>query len=285
MISTLYPYQQEMLTQLHKAWRQHRSVMVQMPTGTGKTVVLAEEIKSRTTQLNNRKSIKPQNVLVVAHRRELIEQIKKQCAMNDAEYVVVESIQKISKAKPDSAIFNLHFSLIIIDEAHHALAKTYRLLWERWPKAQFLGLTATPCRLNGAAFTDLFDVLLQSWSIQKFIDKGFLSDFEYVSARPDSNIMQQIRSLQKRGADGDFQTKEMATVMDVSESIEHLYDTYRSFAWGRASSMPLTVSTRGILPRSIRKEAQSAVSLTAKLPPRSVSKWWRITAKADWMCW
>ncbi len=230
---TLRNYQEEMLTQLHKAWRQHRSVMVQMPTGTGKTVVLAEEIKSRTTHLNNRKTIKPQNVLVVAHRRELIEQIKKQCAMNDAEQVVVESIQKISKAKPDSAIFNLHFSLIIIDEAHHALAKTYRLLWERWSKAQFLGLTATPCRLNGAAFTDLFDVLLQSWSIQEFIDKGFLSDFEYVSARPDSNIMRQIRSLKKRGADGDFQTKEMATVMDVPESIEHLYDTYRSFAWGR----------------------------------------------------
>ena len=52
--------------------------------------------------------------------------------------------------------------MIVIDEAHHALAKTYKEMWERFPKAKFLGLTATPCRLNGKGFTDLFDVLVQS---------------------------------------------------------------------------------------------------------------------------
>ena len=80
----------------------------------------------------------------------------------------------------------MNFSLIIVDEAHHAVAKTYRRLWEMWPEAKFLGLTATPCRLSGEGFGDLFDVLLQSEDIQWFIDKGWLSDFEYVSARPDS---------------------------------------------------------------------------------------------------
>lgn len=120
-----------------------------------------------------------------------------------------------------------------MDEAHHALAKTYRMLWERWPEAKFLGLTATPCRLNNAPFTDLFDTLLQSWSIQEFIDKGWLSDFEYVSARPDSMAIQKIHLLKKRGADGDYQTKELATVMDVPESIVHLYNTYQAFAEGK----------------------------------------------------
>ena len=127
----------------------------------------------------------------------------------------------------------MNFSLIIVDEAHHAVAKTYRRLWEMWPEAKFLGLTATPCRLSGEGFGELFDVLLQSEDIQWFIDKGWLSDFEYVSARPDSLMMHQIGGLQKRGADGDYQTKEMATVMDVPESIAHLYDSYEAFAQGK----------------------------------------------------
>ena len=171
----------------------------------------------------------PGAVLVVAHRKELIEQIR-QSIVDHSPFIIVESIQKLSKCIDEAAF---EPSLVIVDEAHHALAKTYRALWERWPKARFLGLTATPCRLSGEAFTDLFDVLLQSWSIQTFIDRGYLSDFEYVSARPDSEVMRRIHSLRKRGADGDYQTKEMATVMDVPESIGHLYDTYQTFAKGR----------------------------------------------------
>ena len=127
----------------------------------------------------------------------------------------------------------LHFSLIIIDEAHHAVAETYRMLWDRWPEARFLGLTATPCRLNGAPFTDLFDTLLQSWSIREFIQKGWLSDLDYVSVRSDSIAVRKVASLDKRGADGDYQTKQAALVLDTEESIEHLYRSYKEFADGK----------------------------------------------------
>ena len=252
VLGMLRDYQQDMLVRLQEAWQQHRSVMVQMPTGTGKTALMAEVIKEfRIKNLEfrgvaSRVGIKNCCVLVVAHRRELIEQIRNTIkAFGIPEgLVVVESIQKlskeISKAEANSSLFtlhsslsSLHFSLIIVDEAHHALAKTYRMLWDQWPEAKFLGLTATPCRLSGEPFTALFDVLLQSWTIQEFIDKGYLSDFEYVSAAPDSMALRQIRMLQKRGADGDYQTKEMVTVMDVPESIEHLYNTYKAFADGK----------------------------------------------------
>ncbi|MBR1388076.1 MAG: hypothetical protein IJ569_00425, partial [Prevotella sp.] len=90
-----------------------------------------------------------------------------------------------------------------------------------------------PCRLSGEAFTDLFEVLLQAEPIQWFIDKGWLSDFEYVSAAPDNPLLEKVRGLRKRGADGDYQTKEMVSVMDVPESISHLFETYREFAWGK----------------------------------------------------
>ena len=72
MIQTKYllrDYQEEMIARVREAWKQHRSVMVQMPTGTGKTHVLAEIV-------NNRVSGGAGKVLVVAHRIELIEQIQ-----------------------------------------------------------------------------------------------------------------------------------------------------------------------------------------------------------------
>ncbi|MBR1687177.1 MAG: DEAD/DEAH box helicase [Prevotella sp.] len=233
-MNSLRNYQTDMLQRLHKAWIRNQSVMVQMPTGTGKTVLLAEVIRetldSGTSPVGSEKA----GVLIVAHRRELVEQIKQTIDSfgidRERESVRVESIQKLSRHISE---IDYKLALVIIDEAHHALAKTYRMLWEKWPKVKFLGLTATPCRLNNAPFTDLFQTLLQSYSIQEFIDKGWLSDFEYVSAAPNSAAMKQIRSLQKRGADGDYQQKELATVMDVPESIEHLYKTYKQFADGK----------------------------------------------------
>ena len=225
----LRDYQREMLDRIYRSWKNHQSIMVQMPTGTGKTHLMAAAIREHADG----------GVLVVAHRRELIAQISQTLDGFDVEHglivggkeidysqkVQVASIQTLTRRLGNAESLTLHFSLIIVDEAHHALADTYRLLWDKWPKARFLGLTATPCRLNNAPFTDLFQSLLQSWSIQEFIDKGYLSDFEYVSAAPYSKALVKVRSLSKRGADGDYQQKELAMVMDVPESIEHLYKT------------------------------------------------------------
>ena len=68
----LRDYQREMLGRINEAWKSCRSVMVQMPTGTGKTVLMTEVIKSEKRKVKSEKC----SVLVVAHRRELIEQIK-----------------------------------------------------------------------------------------------------------------------------------------------------------------------------------------------------------------
>ena len=232
----LRDYQIEVLDRLSKAWTRHRSVLVQMPTGTGKTVLMAEVIRRKMAEVRRKKS---DGILIVAHRRELIEQIKATLEVYGIgqDRVVVESIQKLSRLMSDgrSKMEEVPFSpsLVIIDEAHHALARTYKMLWEWWPEARFLGLTATPCRLNGAPFTDLFDVLLQSWDIQEFIDKGWLSDFDYVSAAPDSEALRMVARLDKRGTDGDYQQRQLTAVMDVPESIVHLFNTYQAFADGK----------------------------------------------------
>ena len=88
----LRDYQIEMLDRLERAWQGHRSVLVQMPTGTGKTVLLAEVVRDQM------KLVDAPSVLIVAHRRELIEQIRntlKRYGLDGAN-VVVESIQKLS---------------------------------------------------------------------------------------------------------------------------------------------------------------------------------------------
>ena len=185
-------YQQEMINRLVEAWRTHRSVMVQMPTGTGKTVLMAEVIRNylrieqaRAEELKNRKNSR--GILIVAHRRELLDQIRGTVDYFGIDMkknrITVESIQKLSREKHRPQ--GLQPSLVIIDEAHHALAKTYRMLWDWWPKAKFLGLTATPCRLDNTGFTDLFQTLVQSYTIQEFIRMGWLSDFDYVTAEPE----------------------------------------------------------------------------------------------------
>ena len=258
-------YQQEMLDRLQEAWTKCRSVMVQMPTGTGKTVLMAEVIR-RELRVKNLESLDKSSgkaerrgvasrvgsknlefcsdnsrVLIVAHRRELLDQIRGtvRCFGIDMEknHIVVESIQKLSRESlsltPLKGEGNWNPTLVIIDEAHHALAKTYRMLWERWPRAKFLGMTATPCRLNNDGFQDLFQTLIQSHTIQEFIKMGWLSDFDYVTAEPDNPILKQVAGLKKRGTDGDYQAKEMALVMDCEESIENLYQAYRKFVSGK----------------------------------------------------
>ena len=194
----LRDYQINICSRVCEAFGQHRSVMVQMPTGTGKTVVLAELVKRSLMKDEGLR------ILIVAHRRELIEQIKatvkrmglnadnqsslinnqninsSQSSLINNQTITVESIQTISRR---IATTEFSPSLVVIDEAHHALAKTYKMMWDAWPNAKFLGLTATPCRLNGKGFTDLFDVLVQSEDIPTFIKEKWLSTYEcYVSA-------------------------------------------------------------------------------------------------------
>ena len=245
----LRDYQIEICERVRKAFARHRSVMVQMPTGTGKTVVLAELVRE---YLNVNLNVNGgRNVLIVAHRRELVEQIQQallrvmgaggarelptqqSCDYLSAEgaaaHIAVHSIQWLSrniekvKGKP---------GLVIVDEAHHALAKTYKMMWEAWPEAKFLGLTATPWRMSGEGFTDLFEVMVQSWSVKRFIAEGWLCAYDYYAVRPDSDDQRRIDSLTKRGTDGDYQTKEMREKLDDAPCIERLFETYMQHAKG-----------------------------------------------------
>lgn len=237
----LHDYQNDIKSRLFEAWQRCRSVMLQMPTGTGKTHVLAAVVNEecrmksqRSMQVNEEFAHKPASVCIIAHRRELVAQIEETVSRfgidRDDCRVRVMSIQWLSRHWDDVDVAP---RLVIIDEAHHAVAETYMEMWHRWPKARFLGLTATPCRMNHRGFTDLFDSLICSWSIAEFIERGWLSAFDYVSIRQGSDDQRLIDSLEKRGADGDYQIKEMNTVLNRHSSIERLYRSMDRFAHGK----------------------------------------------------
>ena len=157
--------------------------------------------------------------------------------------------------------------MIVIDEAHHALAKTYKGMWDRFPKAKFLGLTATPCRLNGKGFTDLFDVLVQSWSVPEFISKGRLATYDFVSIKSDGVTQRLIDSLQKRGADGDYQNKEMDMLLNKKPSIERLYRSLEEYGKDRKGIVyAINISHANAIAEFYREHGIAAVAIDSKTP-------------------
>ena len=350
----LFDYQEDMKERIEKALRLHRSVMAQMPTGTGKTVLLASVVESFLREHSNC------HVWIVAHRRELVSQIKDtlnkfllnfsfsnhpvplskegststpspssseggdvtalrcseplrskvggpstvspDCAGWDRLTATclrpteglgdrlgerggdglgatsASSVNPTSGMMPIKAVsiqwLSKHYDeieeepgMIVIDEAHHALAKTYKEMWERFPKAKFLGLTATPCRLNGKGFTDLFDVLVQSWSVPEFISKGRLATYDFVSIKSDSVTQRLIDSLQKRGADGDYQNKEMDMLLNKKPSIERLYRSLEEYGKDRKGIVyAINISHANAIAEFYREHGIAAVAIDSKTP-------------------
>ena len=312
----LFDYQEDMKERIEKALCLHRSVMAQMPTGTGKTVLLASVVESFLREHSNCK------VWIVAHRRELVSQIRETIErvfskITPSLFTIKEGstshpdplssgareetapprrseplrskVGGPSKVSPDclsASAFNVpikavsiqwlskHYDeieeepgMIVIDEAHHALAKTYKEMWERFPKAKFLGLTATPCRLNGKGFTDLFDVLVQSWDVPEFISKGRLATYDFVSIKSDGVTQRLIDSLQKRGADGDYQNKEMDMLLNKKPSIERLYRSLEEFGKDRKGIVyAINISHAQKITKLYQEHGVKAIAIDSKTP-------------------
>ena len=254
----LFDYQDDMVERVQDAFRHHDAVMVQMPTGTGKTYLLAAIVGLFSKR----------EVWIVAHRRELVSQIKDTLERffpsTQTASVKVMSIQWLSRHYRE---MKEPPSLIVIDEAHHALAETYAEVINAYPKTKKLGLTATPYRMNGKGFTDLFDTLLCSWSMEQFIAEGRLSLYDYYSIKPDSADQLLIDSLQKRGTDGDYQQKELDEVMDVRPSLERLCLTIKQYVPGKKGIVyAISIKHAEHIAEFYRENGIKAVAISSKTP-------------------
>lgn len=215
------------------------SVMVQMPTGTGKTYVMASVVEWFLDRYDE------DEVWIVAHRRELVEQMQltldrfclkygeKEATLKAKVRVRVLSIQWLTRHVEELEKEGCSPGLIIVDEAHHAIADSYQDLFNRNCQAMKLGMTATPCRMNKKSFTRLFSNLLTSPCTNDFIMRGYLSSYDYVVIGKFSADQQTVNLLKGRGSDGDYAIKEMDEKLNIPETIQRLYDSVKKYADGK----------------------------------------------------
>jgi DNA repair protein RadD len=172
----LREYQRAGVESLRASYRAgRRAPLFVLPTGGGKTAVfshIAEGARARGKK-----------VTILVHRKELLLQASAALTRLSVEHgilapwaaqspadVQIASIQTLARriervSKPD---------LLIIDEAHHATSASYRAVLAAYPAAHVLGVTATPCRTDGAGLRDIFDDLILGPSIGELIRQGFL---------------------------------------------------------------------------------------------------------------
>lgn len=241
--TSLRDYQQDNKQKIYEAWSQYQSVMLQMPTGTGKTRLFVSLIKDLFNYSRNHKEAL--KVLILVHRTELIEQIDEELGFRygmahgiiqsgDKERrkypIQLASVQTLSRRLNNWT--DKDFDFVIVDEAHHITADSYQKIIKAFPNAKLLGVTATPVRMNGEGFTETFDELITSPSVKWFIEKGFLSQYDYYSVARSSFIQQQVDSI-KKFSQGDYAESELERICDNDRIRAQIVKTYLDFANGK----------------------------------------------------
>lgn len=240
---TLRPYQHENKERVYEAWKTCQSVMLQMPTGTGKTRLFVSIIKDIFHYSRDTKHA--YKVLILVHRTELIDQIDLELGIRYGlahgiiqsgnkerkEYPIqIASVQTLSRRLENWT--DKLFDFVIIDEAHHTTAQSYQAIIKAFPDAKLLGVTATPCRLSGEGFTGTYDKLILSDPISTFIEDGYLSDYFYYSVPKYSFIQREINGITKF-SNGDYAEQEMERVCNNDRIRAQVLDTYLRFANGK----------------------------------------------------
>lgn len=211
----LRDYQEELLNGVYNSMSKgNKNIMVQSPAGSGKSVTMSEVARRATD--------KGKRVLFIVHRRELVSQIKGTFIANDVnmELCHVGMVQTVANRikkgnEPTPAI-------ILVDEAHHSLAKTYINIFESFPKAYVYGFTATPWRMSNKGFVDVFDELIPGKSVQWLIDNERLAPFKYYS----KNLMNEDKLKKQRGE----YTDDSITLALEPRIYGDVIENYRKFA-------------------------------------------------------
>ncbi len=188
-----FPYQQELIDKARQSFADgHHSVLIQSPAGSGKSIIIAEIARLAIE--------KGGHVMFTVHRKELIEQIKDTFTKDDIDltHTTIMTVRKITNRldklpKP---------SLIITDESHHSLAKTYRKIYDFYQDVPRLGFTATPWRLSGKGLHDVYDDMIEGPSVQWLIDHHYLAPFDEYGFPANTEML-------KKSSTGDYTNKSM----------------------------------------------------------------------------
>ncbi|MCK6478599.1 MAG: DEAD/DEAH box helicase [Planctomycetaceae bacterium] len=229
----LRPYQVEAVRALRAAFAAgKRAPVYQLPTGGGKTVVfahIAREGAKRGTR-----------VLILVHRRELLLQGSRALREVGLDHGLIAptlppSDAQVRIASVQTLVRRLdHVSppdLVVIDEAHHAVAGSWRRVLEQWPRARVLGVTATPARLDGKGLgvhvDGPFDHLVLGPSVRALTEAGFLAPADVYAPPMKADLSGVGTRL------GDFDRREMRLRMDKPVISGDAVDHYLRLTPGR----------------------------------------------------
>ena len=219
----LRDYQNLAISNIRKSYEAgNKNVLLTLPTGAGKTIIFSE--------ITRLAGLKGANVLILVHRKELIDQAGDKLTKADVKYGIIAAGHKESKsnvqiASVQTLINRLNnpdqYNLIIIDEAHHAVANSWRKIFDFYKKAKRLGVTATPMRMTGAGLGEIFDDLIVGSTIPELVDKGYLAEHE-VYAPPNKLNLDKIRTIR-----GDYSKKEVEDELDKVDIVGDAVENYR----------------------------------------------------------
>lgn len=213
----LRDYQITAINEVHKAWTQgYKRPCVVMPCGAGKSITVAE--MARLTTSNGKR------VQFLVHRQELCEQITDTFSsygvnMELCSVGMVQTISRKLEKLPKPA-------LIITDENHHCLAKSYRKIYDYWGDAHCVGVTATPVRLNGGGLGEVNDKLIIGPAVRELIERKCLADFDYYAP-----AVADLSGLKARN--GDFAPEEIELALNKPQIYGDVISYYKQLAEGK----------------------------------------------------
>jgi superfamily II DNA or RNA helicase len=207
----LRPYQSQAISDLRLAYRDGaRAPLLVMPTGAGKTCVMAEILRALEAR--------GRNAIVLVHRRELIAQTTTKLQLAGVQHgIIAAGIQSAAAPIQVASVQTLARrlaqistapDLVVIDEAHHATAGSWQRALDHWPHALRLGVTATPTRMDGRGLSAVFDRLVFGPSVADLVGAGYLTNWK-IYAPPQIADLSHIR----RRA-GDYAIDQAAEAMD-----------------------------------------------------------------------
>lgn len=246
MAYQLRGYQQELIDRIRQSLANgHRHIIVQSPPRTGKTVVMAE-IARRATDRGNA-------VCFIIHRREVLDQAKATFKAQGVDPNLLEAGMVQSLTRHIDQIYPPE--VIMIDEAHHALAKSYKRILDAFPMAYVLLFTATPVRTGRNQLDEIADDLIVGKSIKELTQLGFLAPFKYYGAKHKDVDYSRLR----KSSTGDYVT---ASIDDaVSHKIySHTVDEYLD----KADGMQAVVYTYSVEAANHLAEEFNARGITAE---------------------
>lgn len=253
MAYELRGYQRELIDRIRQSLASgHHHIIVQSPPRTGKTVVMAE-IARRTTNKGNR-------VCFIIHRKEVLEQAKATFQEQGVDPNLLEAGMVQSLTRHVDAMQAPE--VILIDEAHHALAKSYKRILEAFPTAYVLLFTATPVRTGRNQLDQIADDIIVGKSIKELTEQGFLAPFKYYAAKEKDVDDKKLR----RSSTGDYVTASIEEA--VSHKIySHTVDEYLTKAGGKQAVVyTYSVEAANHLAREFNARGITAEAIDATTP-------------------